>query len=211
MIFQLWKIWFKWASSCTTKTLLREQWAMIGEYARRSVGKLSNTIRLLHHNSHFCYVSRINALFKAYRCAWCGLIIEKKTGNLERHLTTCKERVKQTFPKNVYQLRETLIDNLTCLISLTQTIENSSKTWSFLTLNQSVWKIKISRTTKQQHGLGNTIPFRHQFNPTWYKNPFSSAILIFVTWYHLPLMLWRVWLHTAELKWKGTSFKLKPQ
>ena len=135
----------------------------------------------------------------------------KKTGNLERHLTTCKERVKQTFPKNVYQLRETLIDNLNCLVSLTQTIKNSSTTWSFLTLNQSVWKIKISRTTRQQHGLGNTIQFRHQFNPTWYKNPFSSAILIFVTWYRLPLMLWRVWLHRAERKWKGTSFKLKPQ
>ena len=31
-------------------------WSMIGELARRSVGRHSNTIRLLRNNSHICYV-----------------------------------------------------------------------------------------------------------------------------------------------------------
>ena len=38
--------------------------------------------------------------------------ISKKTGNLERHLVRCRERVKHIYPKNVYQLRETLFDKL---------------------------------------------------------------------------------------------------
>ena len=35
-----------------------------------------------------------------------------KTGKSERHLITCTERVKQIYPKNVYQLRETLFEKL---------------------------------------------------------------------------------------------------
>ena len=33
-------------------------------------------------------------------------------GNLERHLVTCSDRVKDIYPKNVYQLRETLFEKL---------------------------------------------------------------------------------------------------
>ena len=36
----------------------------------------------------------------------------RETGNLERHLVRCSERVKHIYPKNVYQLRETLFDKL---------------------------------------------------------------------------------------------------
>ena len=36
----------------------------------------------------------------------------QKTGNLERHLVRCSERVKHIYPKNAYQLRETLFDKL---------------------------------------------------------------------------------------------------
>ena len=35
-----------------------------------------------------------------------------RTLNLEQHLTTCKERVKNVHPQNVYQTRETLFDKL---------------------------------------------------------------------------------------------------
>ena len=33
-----------------------------------------------------------------------------KTGNLERHLVSCSDRVKHIYPKNVYELRETLFE-----------------------------------------------------------------------------------------------------
>ena len=31
---------------------------------------------------------------------------------VERHLTTCSERVKNVYPRNIYQIRETLFDKL---------------------------------------------------------------------------------------------------
>ena len=84
---------------------------LIGELARRSVGKHSSTVRLLRYISHICHVSNINALFKAYRCPSCDAFI-KKAYDLERYLTTCREKVKYVFQNNVYQLRETLFDKL---------------------------------------------------------------------------------------------------
>ena len=61
--------------------------SMIGELARRSVGKHSNTVRLLRYNKHICHVSDINTLFKAYRCPSCDEFI-KEAYDLKQHLTT---------------------------------------------------------------------------------------------------------------------------
>ena len=85
--------------------------SMIGELAKRCLAKYSNTARLSRYNSHNRYISKINALFRAYRCQSSDEFI-KRPSNPERHLTTCKERVKHAFPTKVYQLRETLSDNL---------------------------------------------------------------------------------------------------
>ena len=84
---------------------------IIGEFARRSVQKFDNTVRMLRYNNHICYVSKINAVFQSFRCLNCDNFFNRKF-NLERHLTTCIERVKIIFPTNVYQIRETLFDKL---------------------------------------------------------------------------------------------------
>ena len=85
--------------------------AMVGELARRSIKKYEKNVQLIRYNSHFCHVDNINALFKAFRCPTCDTYFPK-TGNVERHLVSCSERVKHIYPKNVYQLRETLFDKL---------------------------------------------------------------------------------------------------
>ena len=85
--------------------------AMVGELARRSIKKHEKNVQLIRYNSHICYVDNINALFKDFRCPTCDTYFQK-TGNLERHLVRCSERVKHIYPKNVYQLRETLFDKL---------------------------------------------------------------------------------------------------
>ena len=85
--------------------------AMVGELARRSIKKYAKKVQLIRYNSHICYVDNINALFKAFRCPTCDTYFQK-TGNLERHLVRWSERVKHIYPKNVYQLRETLSDKL---------------------------------------------------------------------------------------------------
>ena len=84
---------------------------IIGELARRSVQKYENTVRLLRYNNHKCYVINNNAVFQSFRCPSCDTFFNR-TFNLERHLTTCSERVKNVYPKNVYQIRETLLDKL---------------------------------------------------------------------------------------------------
>ena len=84
---------------------------LIGELARRSIQKFEKSVKLLRYNNHICYVSDMNSSFKSFRCSTCDTICSK-TGNLERHLITCSERVKHIYPKNVYQLRETLFEKL---------------------------------------------------------------------------------------------------
>ena len=133
--------------------------AIIGLLARRSVSKHSNTVRQLRYHNHICYVSNINGLFEASRCPSCHQF-NNKAGNLERHLTTCSERLKHVYPKNVYQLRETLFDKLDRLIFLIQTTKNTSTTWQFLILNQSLWEMKLFKIPRQRHGLGKRSQFR---------------------------------------------------
>ena len=83
----------------------------IGELNRRILQKYNNTVRLLWYNIHIDYVSNIKAVFQAFRCPKCDIFFTR-TFNLKRHLTTCRERVKNIYPRNVYQIRETLFDKL---------------------------------------------------------------------------------------------------
>ena len=85
--------------------------AMVGQLARRRIKKYEKNVQLIRYKSHVCYVDKINALFKAFRCPTCDTCFQKPA-NLERHLVRCSERVKHIYPKNVYQLRETLFDKL---------------------------------------------------------------------------------------------------
>ena len=84
---------------------------MVGELARRSIKKYDKSVQLIRYISHICYVDNNHALFKAFRCPTCVTYFQE-TGNLERHLVRCSERVKHIYPKNVYQLRELLFDKL---------------------------------------------------------------------------------------------------
>ena len=84
---------------------------LIGELARRSIHKFEKSVKLLRYNNHICYVNNINALFETFRCTTCDTF-SSKTGSLEPHLVTCSDRAKNIYPKEVYELRETLFENL---------------------------------------------------------------------------------------------------
>ena len=81
---------------------------LIVELCRRSIRKYEKSVKLLRYNNHISYVNNINALFKAFRCTTCDTFFSK-TGNLERHLVTCSDRI---YPKKVYELTETLFEKL---------------------------------------------------------------------------------------------------
>ena len=84
---------------------------IVGELARRSVQKYENTVRLPRYNNHICYLNNNNAVFQSFRCPICDTFFNRIL-NLERYLTTCSERVKNVYPRNVYQTQETLFDKL---------------------------------------------------------------------------------------------------
>ena len=84
---------------------------IVGEHARRGVQKYENTVRLLRYSNHICYVNNNIAVFQSFHCPDCDTFFNK-TFNLEQHLTTCGELVKNFYPRNVYQIRETLSDKL---------------------------------------------------------------------------------------------------
>ena len=84
---------------------------LIGELARRSIQKFEKSDKLLRYNNHICYVSDMNSFFNSFRCSTCDTIFSKN-GNWERHLITCSERVKHSYPNNVYQLGETLFEKM---------------------------------------------------------------------------------------------------
>ena len=54
-------------------------------------------------------MNNINAVLQSFRCPNCDIFFNR-TFKLEPHLTTCSERVKNVYPGNVYQIRETLFD-----------------------------------------------------------------------------------------------------
>ena len=84
---------------------------IVGELANRSLQKYEHTLRLLRYNNHICYVNSINANFQNFRCPQCENFFNR-TFKLERHLTACSERLKNVYPRNVYQVRKTLFDKL---------------------------------------------------------------------------------------------------
>ena len=101
--------------------------------------------------------------------------------------------------------------NLTRLVSILRTTEDSSAKKLFLIMNQNVWKWKPSRVPKTQFELGSASHFRYRYRSTWYKNQISSVTSILRTGSCLSLMLWIIWLRKLKLKRKQTSFKLNKQ
>ena len=84
---------------------------IIGELARSCMQNYNKTDRMLRYNNHICYMSNINAAFKAFCCPIYDTFLSRAF-DLERHLTTCSEPVNNIYPRNVYQIRETLFDNV---------------------------------------------------------------------------------------------------
>ena len=84
---------------------------LIGELCRRSIQKFEKSVKLLRYNNHICYFNNINALFRTSWCTTCDTCFSN-TGNLERHLVTCSDRVKHIYLKNLHELRETLFEKL---------------------------------------------------------------------------------------------------
>ena len=142
----------------------------------------------LRYNNHICYVNNINSLLIAFRCTTGDKFFSKK-GKLERHLVTCSDRVKHIYPKNVYELRETLFRFLNSWMHSTSHIEvskNCSRIWQYLTLNPIVSR-KQTHTNKLRPQRGSGSMCLHQFlsRQTCSRSSFFSATPIIIISYRL--------------------------
>ena len=136
--------------------------AMVGELARRGITKYEKNVQLIPYNSQICYVHNIHALFKASYCPTCVTYFQK-TGNLERHLVRCTERLKHICPKNAYQLRKTLFGKLD---SFDLQYTDGKKLFE----NQAVFDFesicipeKNSKTPRRQLGVVNTFQYQSRY------------------------------------------------
>ena len=139
--------------------------SMIGELVRRSVGKHSNTLLLLRYNSQNCYISNINALFKAYRCLTCDEFI-KSVHRLEQHLTTFKRKQLNMFFQRIYiNCEKRFLTKKIRSISLNPMTKSSLGTWQYSILNQFVCRMTNSAIPITQLGSVNVFQYLHQFRP----------------------------------------------
>ena len=73
----------------------------VGELARRSIGKIEKTVKLLRFNNHIIHTNDIDSFFKCFRFPSCDCFFNRSY-NFNRHLLTCKDRVRHIYPQNVY-------------------------------------------------------------------------------------------------------------
>ena len=83
----------------------------IREIGRQSLQKYEITVQLLRYINHNCNVSNINEVLQSFCIPKCDTFF-KKTFNFQKQLSTCSERLKNVYPRNQCQLRETLFNQL---------------------------------------------------------------------------------------------------
>ena len=115
-------------------------------------------------------MNNINAVFHSFRCPNCDTFFNI-TFNLELHLTTCSERVKNFYPKNVYQTHENLFDKLDSLgneHANEQTLFNNLAIFDFVSVCVQKESFKDTDTTKW---IGKHIPISVSISSNLVKEP----------------------------------------
>ena len=115
-------------------------------------------------------MNNINAVFQSFRCPSCDTFFNR-TFNLELHLTTCSERVKNVYPKNVYQTQETLFDKLDSFgieYSHEQTLFKDLAIFDFESICVQEESFKDTDTTKW---IGKHIPISVSISSNLVKEP----------------------------------------
>ena len=100
--------------------------------------------------------------------------------NLDHYFTTCSERVKNVYPKNVYQTQKTLLDKLDSFgIDNTneQTLFNNLAIFDFESICVQEDNLKDTHTTKW---IGEQISISVFISSILVKEPIFFATLIFI-------------------------------
>ena len=90
----------------------------VGKLARRSIRKFGKTVKLLGFNYHIIHTNDIDSFFECFQCPSCDTFLNK-FDSFNKHLLICKDRVNHLYPKNVYELRETLLKSIFQFLKIT--------------------------------------------------------------------------------------------
>ena len=148
---------------------------LIGELCRRSIQKYEKTVKLLRYNNHICYVNNINALFKAFRCTTSDTFFSK-TGNRERHLVVCSDRVKHIYPKNVYDIRETLFEKLDAINDPYKNEQKLSKNLAKFDFESICVKEDSHKQTETTTWIGRHVPISISISSNLIPEPIFLCI-----------------------------------
>ena len=121
----------------------------VGELARRGIGKFEKTVKLLRFNNHIIHTNDIDSFFKCFRCPSCDCFFNR-SDNFNRHLMSCKDKVRHIYPKNVYILRETLFEKLggfNIPVSKDNTLFNNLAIFDFESICVPSDELKATQTT----------------------------------------------------------------
>ena len=121
----------------------------VGELARRIIGKFEKTVKLLRFNNHIIHTNDIDSFFRCFRCPSCDCFFNR-SDNFNRHLMSCKDRVRHIYPKNVYTLRETLFEKLEGFnipVSKDNTLFNNLAIFDFESICVPSDELKATQTT----------------------------------------------------------------
>ena len=152
---------------------------IIVELARRSVQKYEITVRLLRYNNHKCYVNNLIAAFQSFRCPNCDTFFDK-TFILEQHVTTCIERVKNVYPRNVYQIRKTLFDKLDSFGMKYTREQKLFQKLAILEFESICVQKETSRDTNTTTWIGKRVPISVSIS----SNLLEEPIFFFNSEYH---------------------------
>ena len=143
---------------------------IVGELARRSVWKYENTVRLLKYNNHICYVNNNNAVIPSFRGPNCDTFFNK-TFNLEPQLTICSERVKNVYPRSVFQIRETLFDKLNSFGIKYRSEQKLFKMLAIFDFESICVQEKTFRDTKKTTWIGKHVPISVSISSNFMEEP----------------------------------------
>ena len=147
---------------------------IVGELARGSLQKFENTERLLRYNNYICYVNNLNAVFQSLRCPYCDTFFNR-TFNLQRLLTTCSERVENVYPRNVYQIRETLFDKLDSFGIKYTSEQRLFKSLAIFDFESICVREETFRDTNATTWIGKHVPMSVSIS----SNPVKEPIFLF--------------------------------
>ena len=109
-------------------------------------------------------------MFKAFRCRTCDTFFSE-TGNLERHLVTFSDRVKHIYPKNVYELRETLFEKLDAFNIPYKKEQKLFKTLSIFDFESLCVKEESYKQTETTTWIGKHVPISVSFSSNLIPEP----------------------------------------